>query len=671
VPGDQPSDISADSVREQLARLLRSQAFANAPSLSRFLAHIVERTLDGRRDELKEYALGVDVFGRGDRFDPKIDTIVRVQARRLRFRLQDYYEAEGRGDAIAIGLAKGHYIPEFTRRRPADSSSVIRLVVREPTDYRQPTAEARGELNRHHGADATDQAGQAPAPIAGIDSAVSRRHQPRRSRAISAAVGLIVIGVAATGLVLSSRRPIADRTLSDSLPAGTALASRVTPIASQSLAVLPFQQLDSTNSDDLQGIGMADSLISRLGLLQNLAVRPLASVRLYAGGQQDPEVAGRELHVDSVLDGSLQANADRVRVRVRLYRVSDGRLLWAEQFDQPARDLFALQDSISEKVATALSLLLNVKSRPAVDRQAYESYVRGRYFFEEFTREGNVKAVEYFENAIRIQPDWGAAYSGLALNYCPMIMRGFISVADGTPKLRTAVERAMSLDDSQPEAYAALATLRWLDFDWAGAEQALKRALALNPSYLHAYGWYTYLLDMMGREDEALSLRQRELEIDPVSDYAAKDLGTGLILLGRYGEAVEQLKRALELRPGFVPAQSELGVAYRGLHQLDDAYRTFVGAGDVFGAAYVRAMQGDPAPARLLIDRYAVSDFRTRIGLAGLHTALGEKAPALALLERAFDERDAGVLFLKTDGRFAPLRGEARFQTLIARLRFP
>jgi TolB-like protein len=502
-------------------------------------------------------------------------------------------------------------------------------------------------------------------PLRAPSRAAAHLDTRRRWRVLVAA--LAVIAAAASVMVLLNRHSMNARSNPGSPPTPAALGS-TTPKAGRSLAVLPFQRLGPVIGEDVQGLGMADSLITRLGLLQDLAVRPLASVRLYANGDKDPQAAGRELHVDSVLDGSLQADADRVRVRVRLYRVSDGTLLWAGQFDQSSRDLFALQDSLSEKVATALSRQLTARPRPAVPRDAYENYVRGRYFFEQFTSEGNSKAVEYFENAIRIQPDFAAAYAGLALNYCPMIMRGFVSVGEGTPKLRQAVERALALDDSLPEAHTALATLRWLEFDWAGAERAVKRALELNPSYLHAYGWYTTLLDMLGRGEEALALRQRELELDPVSDYAAKDFGTGLLLVGRYAEAVEQMRKTLELRPGFEPAQEGLAVAYIGLHRFDDAHRAFTDAGELFGAAYVRVLQGDPVPARVLIDRFADIDFRTRTALAALHTVLGEKEQAVLLLERALDERDAGVLFLKVNPAFDSLRSAPRFKTLIARL---
>src|SRR5262245_4298346 len=353
-------------VRGELARMLATRHFANAPSLSRFLTHIVELALQGRADSLKEYSIGVDVFDRGDAFDPKVDTIVRTQARRLRLRLEEYYRDEGRDDPVVIELAKGHYAPEFRVRR-------------------QPVT---------------------PAPAIGSGIEVASGREVVRRRYLLAAAALVVFAVSIVGaeIVLSkwsSRTPRVDTVAATSL---------------HSLAVLPFKSLDSANGDEYLGLGMADSLISRLGLLRDITVRPLASVQLYADGKKDPSTAGRELQVESVLDGSVQKDGERLRVRVRLYRVNDGRLLWADQFDQDARDIFAVQDSISDRVAAALSRQLASRPPRRIDPEAYEDYVRGRYFFEQFTREGNLKAIQYFENAIRIQPDFGLAYAGLGLN---------------------------------------------------------------------------------------------------------------------------------------------------------------------------------------------------------------------------------------------------------------
>jgi len=605
-------------VRAELVRVLGSRHFANAPSLSRFLAHIVELALQGRADSLKEYSIGVDVFDRGHAFDPKVDTIVRTQARRLRLKLEEYYRDEGRDDPVAIELAKGHYAPQFSVRH-------------------QPVV--------------------APPAVEPRTQAVSGRDVVRRGYLLAlAALVVLAVSVAGAKVALSkwsSSTPRVDTAAATSL---------------HSLAVLPFKLLDSANGDEYLGIGMADSLISRLGLLRDITVRPLASVQLYADGKKDPSTAGRELQVESVLDGSVQKDGERLRVRVRLYRVNDGRLLWADQFDQDARDIFAVQDSISDRVAAALSQQLASRPPRRIDPEAYEDYVRGRYFFEQFTREGNLKAIQYFEHAIRIQPDFGLAYAGLSINYAPMIMRGFITAAEGRPKIRLAAERALALEDSSPEAYTALASAEMADWDWSDAERSLKRALQLNPNYLDAYGWYGFVLDLLGRSEDGLALRRREITIDPVSDYASKDLGTALIWAGRPAEAIAQLLKALELRPDFAPARIELAHSYLAMNRLQEAHDQFVAANDPFDAAYVRALQGDTAPARKLLAGSKDDHLHAQTAKALLSLVLGDREHALTYLERACDEAAAGILFLKVDKRFAPLRNEPRFERLLERM---
>jgi serine/threonine-protein kinase len=456
-------------------------------------------------------------------------------------------------------------------------------------------------------------------------------------------------------------------------------------LAANTLAVLPFQPLDPAERDDLLGIGMADSLITRLSLLRDLSVRPFASVQLYANGSKDPQTAGRELKVQSVLEGTLQRDAHRVRIRARLYRVSDGRLLWAEQFDEEYRDLFAVQDAISERVAAALSLELAQKLPPPVDPNAWENYVRGRYFFELFTREGNEKALEYFEKAIEIEPDFALAHAGLALNYGVMLERGFASAAQFATKHRQAAERALALDDSLAEAHTAMATVHTDAFNWPEAERSYRRAIDLNPSYLHAWGFYAYLLAILDRDEEALVLLERAMEIDPVSDYASKGLAYGLMQLGRYEEALVQVRRALELRPDFQPALNVLAETYLRLGRLDDARRGFVAAKNLSGAAYVEALQGNPLDAERLVAE--IRDLRSdsspsnaastascstyclsNISRAELQTVLGDTHGALASLEKGYDERAAGLKHLNVNPRLAPLRNEPRFERLVDRL---
>jgi DNA-binding winged helix-turn-helix (wHTH) protein/TolB-like protein/Tfp pilus assembly protein PilF len=556
-------------------------------------------------------------------------------------------------------------ITEIRRALGDDDQKTIRTVARRGYVFAAPVAAPVRVLPRAVPLEDT------PAATAVTRSPLLPRLAQRRS-VIAALLVLLAAGGLWWQLSPNGAEALRDAPLIDAAPANT-------------LAVLPFQPLDAAERDDPLGIGMADSLITRLGLLRDLSVRPFASVQLYADGSKDPQAAGRELKVSSVLEGTLQKDGDRIRIRARLYRVSDGRLLWAEQFDEPYRDLFALQDSISERVAAALSFELRLKLTSSVAPEAWEDYVRGRYFFELFTREGNEKALEYFERALELEPAFALAHAGLALNYGVMLERGFVSAAQGAARHRQAAERALALDDSLAEAHAAIATVHMEAFDWAEAERSYRRAIELNPSYLHAWGFYAHLLAILDRDEEALVLLERAMEIDPVSDYASKGLANGLMRLGRYDEAVVQVQRALELRPDFQPALNVLAETYLRMGRLDDARRGFVAAKNRAGAAYVEALQGKPLDAEKLIaeirdvpsspspsnaastascSTYCLSS----ISRAELQTVLGDTKGALASLDKSYDERAAGLKLLNVNPRLAPLRGEPRFERLLDRL---
>jgi serine/threonine-protein kinase len=266
-----------------------------------------------------------------------------------------------------------------------------------------------------------------------------------------------------------------------------------------------------------------------------------------------------------------------------------------------------------------------------------------------------------------------------------MLERGFISAAQVAAEHRQAAERALALDDSLAEAHAAMATVHEEAFDWREAERSYRRAIELNPSYLHAWGFYAYLLAILDRDEEALALLERAMEIDPVSDYASKGLANGLMRLGRYDEAVVQVQRALELRPDFQPALNVLAETYLRMGRLDDARRGFVAAKNRAGAAYVEALQGKPLDAEKLIaeirdvpsspspsnaastascSTYCLSS----ISRAELQTVLGDTKGALASLDKSYDERAAGLKLLNVNPRLAPLRGEPRFERLLDRL---
>src|SRR5215207_32952 len=280
------------------------------------------------------------------------------------------------------------------------------------------------------------------------------------------------------------------------------------------VAVLPFKPLVVENRDEALELGMADALITKLGSTRGLIVRPLASARRYGGMEQDPLAAGRELQVDSVVDGNIQRWGDRIRVTARLIGVG-GEQLWAGQFDEKFTDIFAVQDAISRRVAGALALHLSGEEEVRLTKShtenaaAYELYLKGRYHFFKLTPPEVRKGAEFFQEAVKVDPTYALAYAGIADAYRTLPITSDVAPNDAFPKAKEAVTKALELDDSLAEAHASSGWIKlWFDWDWAGSEGEFRRALDLNPYYADAHRGYAHLLSNTGRYEEAL----REVE---------------------------------------------------------------------------------------------------------------------------------------------------------------
>jgi len=304
----------------------------------------------------------------------------------------------------------------------------------------------------------------------------------------------------------------------------TEAARAVTRTNLTSMAVLPFKPLVANDRDEYLEMGMVDVLITKLSNIRQLKVRSISTVRKYADLQQDPVVAGRELQVEAVLDGSIQRVGDRVRLTVRLLNVQDGTSLWADKFDEPFTNIFALQDSISERVAAALPLNLSREEKARLSRhytentEAFQLYLKGRYFWNKRTGEGLKKAIEYFNQAIAIDPRYAQAYAGLADSYLLIGGYGLISQEEAIPKAKAAAEKALEIDDTLAEAHTSLGLIyQNYEWNWAECEKEYRRAIELNPNYATAHHWYGEHLVLMGRFDEGIAEIQRAQEIDPLS----------------------------------------------------------------------------------------------------------------------------------------------------------
>ena len=452
----------------------------------------------------------------------------------------------------------------------------------------------------------------------------------------------------------------------------------------KSIAVLPFRPLVAGSRDESLEVGMADTLIMSLSNLRPLIIRPTSAVRRYGGLDQDPVAAGRELKVDAVLDGSIQRMGERIRVNVRLIQVRDSSSLWAKQFDEKATDIFAVQDSISRHVVDAMAVRFSSEEHRRLTKhhthntEAYQLYVKGRYLWNKRTGEALWKSIEYFNQAIEIDPNYALAYAGLADAYAVLPGHGKTLRSETLPKAKAAALKALDLDSQLPEAHTALATLSADDWNWADAEKQFKRALELNPNYPTAHQWYGEYLVHVGRLDEALQEFKRAQELDPTSIIIQSLLGQTLYLMRRYDEAIEHLQKSLEMESDFVATHWMLGLAYaqKAMHEesrseFEKAVKLSNGATNLLallGVAYAKS--GNQSAAQNVLDKLNALIRQRRAqphDLAILYTGLGEKDRAFEWLGKAYEDRSYLILYLKTDPFFDPLRSDPRFSDLLSR----
>jgi TolB-like protein len=370
----------------------------------------------------------------------------------------------------------------------------------------------------------------------------------------------------------------------------------------KTIAVLPFKSLSADGGDDYLGLGMADTLITRLSRTGRALVRPTSAVRKFGKADDDPVKAGRDLGVDFVLDGSVQRVENRVRVTARLVRASDGQPLWANQFDEPFTDIFKVEDAISEKLAAALVLSLSgpeqerMVRRETTSPEAYQLYLKGRYFWEKRTEEGLKKSIEFFQQAIDLDPAYAMAYSGLADAYAQLPGYGATASMEVYPKAKAAAAKALALDDDLAEAHTSAATvLSYFEWDWAAAEDEYRKALALNPNYAAAHHRLGVHLAAMARADEAVSELHRAQEMDPLSLIINSLLGFAYFQAHQYDEAIDQLRKTIEMDRNFPPAREILAHVYAEKGMAAEAFAEFresrrlSGDGEEKLAAYQRA----------------------------------------------------------------------------------
>jgi TolB-like protein/DNA-binding winged helix-turn-helix (wHTH) protein/lipoprotein NlpI len=446
----------------------------------------------------------------------------------------------------------------------------------------------------------------------------------------------------------------------------------------RSVAVLPFKPLGAEAEEAYLGPGMADALITKLSGNGRVAVTPTSAVLRYGGAGQDPRAAGRELGVDAVLDGKVQRAGEQVRVTVQLVRVSDGATLWAEKFDGEFSNIFRIQDAVAERAASALTLRLDGDERARTRKhytenaEAYQAYLKGRYFWNKRTPEGFRKGVEYFRRAIEVDPAYALAYAGLADCYVRLGDRGGEEERGAVARGTEAVVKALELDDSLAEAHAAAGFIKFrFEWDFAGAEREYRRALELDPDYSEAHQWYAFQLLARGRRDEADREIARALELDPVSLGNNEARALYLYFSRRYEESLAQCRKTLEMEPEFAPTHYVLALDYEQLKRYDEAEAELRHSGALAALAHVLVAAGKNAEARAVLAQLQELSARGEAAPADValaHLGLGERERALDWYERAADARGLRPAWLLLDPRLDPLRDSPRFAALLKRL---
>lgn len=454
-----------------------------------------------------------------------------------------------------------------------------------------------------------------------------------------------------------------------------------------SLAVMPLLNGSSDPGAEYLSDGITESIINSLSQLPGLRVMARSTVFHYKGQQIDPRRVGQELDVRAMMTGRVIPLGNKLIINVELVDVADGRQLWGEQYNRSADDILAVQEEISREILGKLKLRLtggvtqHLGKRFTEDTEAYRLYLQGRFYSNKNTREGLMKGIEFFQKAIELDPEYALAYSGLADAWYGL-SSAHLPPKEAMPKARDAALKAMELDESLAEPHASLGLVRaFYEWDWKGAEDEYKRAIALNPGHAashHRYGWY---LALMGRLDEATELMKRAEELDPLSLEINTDLGLSLFFARDYDAAFEQFEKAVQMDPNFIWTRFFVAWALEQKGDVERAIAEYQRTLALENAQFIRAALGHAhalagqtdKTREVLAELLALAETQhvSSYDLAILHSVLGEKDQAFAALERAYDLRSEALVWLKVDPRLDPIRLDRRFIDLLRRVGLP
>jgi TolB-like protein/class 3 adenylate cyclase/Tfp pilus assembly protein PilF len=472
--------------------------------------------------------------------------------------------------------------------------------------------------------------------------------------------------------------------------AGVAIFSRyrmrsALPAPEKSIAVMPFENLSEDKANAYFADGIQDEILTRLSKIADLKVISHTSTQHYKSAPENlPEIA-RQLGVAHILEGSVQKTGDAVRVNVQLIKAANDSHLWADTFDRKLTDVFAVESEIAKSVADTLKAKLTgseehaISARPTENTYAHQLYLKGRYFWNKRTGPDLQTAIDYFKQAIEQDSNYALAYAGLADSHVLLPYYGAGTLQQSIPPANAAAQKALELDPTLAEPHSTLGLILYSTFDFSQSKKEFERAIALDPNDATAHQWFgNGPLIVTGEFDRAIADGRRAVELDPLSLVINTDLAVGYTMARRYPEAIEQFNKIVAMDPRFYYARWAFGLALQCNGQLPEAIAQYKKAAELtddpfvlawLAQGYAKAGHRDEALKLLAqMQELATKRYVGAWSFAIVHFALGEKEKAIDELERAFRERsDPFITFIKVSPLFDPLRGNPRFQALLAK----
>jgi eukaryotic-like serine/threonine-protein kinase len=642
-----------------------------------------------------EQARGIEVDARSDIFSLGVVMYEMVAG-------QSPFAAESSAEKLAAILEREPLpLAGFAQNVPGELERIVGKALRKDREERYQTAkdllldlrglkhrlEFEAELERSRPLNASDDAGDDAS-----DAAATRNSEQARA-AVAPDTPSNAARTVSGGEPAANRITPRRRTIIIALAASVILAAGLayffyfagSASAIDSVAVLPLVNASNDPNTEYLSDGISESIISNLSQLPELRVMARATVFHFKGQEIDPQEVGRKLNVQAVLIGRLLQQGDRLVIRVELVKVSDGTQLWGAEFDRKLADALSIQQEIAREISEKLRLRLTgedrkrLTGRDTTNAEAYQFYLRGRYYWNKRTANGLRMAMEQFRQAIDHDPNYSLGYVGLADCYLILEQYAGVPAIESLPKARAAVDRALQLDDSSAEAHTSSAFIYQQMWRWADAEREYHRAISLNPNYPTAHHWFTIYFATKRQFDDALREIKRAQELDPLSPIISGVAAYTYLLKDDLDSAIEKLKKNLELDPGFPGTHRGLGFAYLKQQRYEEATTEFqkavelsgTGSEDLGELGYCYAITGKHVEARRILleleENYARHELPGH-HLAAVYAGLGEKDQAFLWLEKDFEQRSGRLPNITFKLTFDNLRSDPRYADLVRRM---